>query len=36
MGRLRIYGDEVRCRFDKISGSMAFKEDNVMIEGAAL
>jgi hypothetical protein len=31
-GRLRIYSDEVLCRFDKLSGSMAFREDNAMIE----
>lgn len=31
-GRLRIYSDEMLCRFDKLSGSMAFREDNVMIE----
>jgi hypothetical protein len=32
MGRLRIYSDDMLCRFDKLSGSMAFREDNVMIE----
>jgi hypothetical protein len=32
MGRLRVYSDDMLCRFDKLSGSMAFRQENVMIE----
>lgn len=32
MGKLRIYSDEMLCRFDKLGGSMAFRLENAMIE----
>jgi len=31
-GRIRVYSDDMLCRFDKLQGSMAFKQRNVMIE----
>jgi hypothetical protein len=31
-GRLRIYSDDMLCRFDTLKGSMAFRQGNVMIE----
>lgn len=31
-GRLRIYGDDMLCRFGTLNGSMAYRQGNAMVE----
>ncbi|MEM1589647.1 MAG: hypothetical protein QW175_04450 [Candidatus Bathyarchaeia archaeon] len=31
-GRIRIYGDDMLCRFNMKDGSMAYRQGNVMVE----